>query len=476
MADNGSRRVCGLFTAMQPDWQAMPMMSRTARMVEKMRTAEFAETLVPVAGEGSTRGGVTEEWPMIQTLCEQLGYNPADIFISPEDFSFGEGQGEGIVELMKQFQAMEPDDLRKVLIETLNNDRSVYDSNITTMYATSLLMGNMKFYTNDDQSARFGKANVDEVMCQRGRDLCEQLRQTFRARLEQNTWMSEATKAQALKKLAAMKVFAGRPEEFFDEGVPDISACQTLLDDVMTLRRAYHALQHRLVGKSLDEAGFHIYLSTFATLSDNNACYLPIANSIFILPAWLMAPVYQQGANSAYNFATPCCVIAHEMTHGFDTKGSHYNEYGDLGSIWTSEADAQAFQQKATALKACYAAFEVAPGMHANSEKTISEDIADLGGFEIAFQAYSKQLAANGFKDEEMRLQQRRFYEAFAYFWRAKYTEQFVKNQIAGGDVHSLAKERVNGVVSNTEAWYDLYNVKPGDKLYRAPEDRIHIW
>jgi len=142
----------------------------------------------------------------------------------------------------------------------------------------------------------------------------------------------------------------------------------------------------------------------------------------------------------------------------------------------TSEADAQAFQQKATALKACYAAFEVVPGVHANSEKTIGEDIADLGGFEIAFQAYTRQLVANGFKGEGLRLQQRRFYEAFAYFWRAKYTEQYASKQIAGTDPHSLAKERVNGVVSNTEAWYDLFDVKPGDKLYRAPEDRIHIW
>lgn len=469
-------RVCGLLTIMSPDWQVVHTTSRAAQMVEKMRTAEFAETLVPIVGKGTTRSGVTEEWPMIQTLCEELGYNPADIFVSPEDFSFGEGQGEGVVGQLKQLQAMEPAELRQFLTDHLNNDRSVYDANIFTMYTLGLFAGNLKLYTNYDLSARFGRAYYDEAMCQRGRDLCEQLRQTFMERMEQNQWLSETSKAKAQKKLAAIKVFAGMPDEFYDEGVADISACETLLDDVMALRRAYRALQHRLVGKPMDEGGFHIYLSTFATLNTNNAAYLPIANCIFIPPIWLMAPIYQEGANSAYNFATPCCVIAHELTHGFDTTGSRYNEYGDIGSIWTGEADAQAFQQKTSALKACYGSFEVAPGVYANSEKTIGEDIADLGGFEIAFLAYSKYLAANGFKGEELRLQQRRFYEAFAYFWRAKYTEEFARKQVAGTDVHSLAKERVNGVVSNTEAWYDLYDVKPGDRLYRAPEDRVHIW
>lgn len=468
-------RVCGFFSIMPLDWNEMPKTSRAEQMAEKLRTAEFAETLVPIVGKGTTRGGVTAEWPMIETLCKEMGYNPADIFISPEDFSFSAGQDESSVELLRQMQAMEPDVLRQVLAEYINNDRMVYDANILRMYVAGLIAGNLKMYNNYDRSARFGRAYYDETMCQRGRELCEQLRQAFRERLEQNQWLSEATKAKALQKLAAMKVFAGMPGEFYDEGVADISACETLLDDMMVLRRTYRALQHRLVGKSMDEVGFHIYLSTFDTLDTTNAAYLPIANSIFIPPIWLMAPVYQEGANSAYNFATPCCVIAHEMTHGFDTSGSRYNEYGDLGSIWASEADAQAFQQKASALKACYSSFEVAPGVYANGEKTIGEDIADLGGFEIAFQAYSKYLTANGFRGEELRLQQRRFYEAFGYFWRCKYTEEYAKKQVAR-DVHSLARERVNGVVSNTEAWYDLFDVKPGDKLYRKPVDRIHIW
>lgn len=468
-------RVCGLFTLMPFEWTELPAMSRAAQMTEKLRTAEFAETLVPVVGKETTRGGVTEEWPMIKTLCDELGYNIADIYISPEDFSFGRGQDAKGVELLRQMQAMEPDDLRQVMAEYINNDRSVYDANIVTMYVAGLIAGNLRMYSNYDQSARFGRAYYDEAMCQRGRDLCEQLRQAFKERLEQNQWLSEATRAKALKKLAAMKVFAGMPAEFYDEGMVDISACETLLEDMMTVRRSYRALQHRLVGKSMDEVGFHIYLSTFATLDTNNAAYLSIANSIFIPPIWLMSPVYQVGANSAYNFATPCCVIAHEMTHGFDTTGSRYDEYGDFGSIWTSEADAQAFQQKASALKACYSSFEVAPGVYANGEKTIGEDIADLGGFEIAFQAYSNYLTDNGFRGEELRLQQRRFYEAFGYFWRCKYTDEYAKKQVVA-DVHSLARERVNGVVSNTEAWYDLFDVKPGDKLYRKPGERIHIW
>lgn len=468
-------RVCGLFMKNSNEWMEVPAMGKGTDMLDRMCNAEFAESLVPIADGQATRGSVNGEWLMLQTICEELGYDPADIYISAEDFSFGHGQGNGNISEIKQIQDMEVDELRQLLISSINNDRAVYSPDITMKYAVGLFAGKLKAYLNYDVSARFGRACVTEEMCQRGRDWCEQLRRTFRKRLEQNTWLSDGTKKQALQKLDAMNVFAGKPDDFYEEGIADISACETLLEDVMTLRKAYGALQHRLVGLPLRDAGFHLYISTFNNLTVENASYMPIANSIFILPIWLMSPVYQEGANSAYNFATVCCVIGHEITHGFDTSGSIYNKYGDIGSIWTSESDAQAFKQRADALKAYHSSIELLPGVYANGEKTIGEDIADLGGFEIAFQTYSEYLTANGFKGEQLRLQQRRFYEAFAYLWRAKYSEKHIKSALAN-DVHSLSRERVNGVVANTEAWYDLFDIKPGDKLYRKPEDRIHIW
>lgn len=414
---------------------------------------------------------------MLVKMCEVLGLNPADVYLSPDDFSFSQGKGAGAEEALKQIQALEPDQLRAFLLGYIDNDRRLYGDNVMTDVLFALMSGPLSACNNYDFSARYAKANVTQSMCQRGSDLCEQLRKTFKKRIADNRWLSEPSKAQAQKKLDAMTFFVGMPDEFFEEGMYDLSQKQTLLEDVMEMRKAYFGLQRRLLGLLVSKGAFHIVLSIYCDLSASNAFYLPICNSLFILPVWLMSPIYEDGANSAYNFATVCSVIGHEMTHGFDTAGCLYDEYGDVGSLWASDTDAQAFAQRADALKNYYSSFEVAPGVYANGEKTISEDIADLGGVEIAFQAYTDYLASSGFKGDELVKQQRRFFESYGYFWRAKYTDDFVRQQVANkDDLHSLARERVNGVVTNIDSWYDLFGVCSGDKLYRTPEQRVHIW
>ena len=111
----------------------------------------------------------------------------------------------------------------------------------------------------------------------------------------------------------------------------------------------------------------------------------------------------------------------------------------------------------------------------ADGQHTISEDIADLGGFEIAFQTYTDHLTSHGFHGDELRRQQWLFYQAYAHIWRARYTDAYAQERVTG-DIHSLPRERVNALVPHTDAWYDLFNVKPGDNLYIAPENRVHIW
>lgn len=122
--------------------------------------------------------------------------------------------------------------------------------------------------------------------------------------------------------------------------------------------------------------------------------------------------------------------------------------------------------------------------MHCNGGHfTLGENIADLGGVELAFEAYTNRLKRQGFEGEQLRLQQQRFYLAYGHLWQAKYNALYAqeftqgRNELGTGkNVHSLERERVNGVVMNTDAWYDLFDVKPGDKLYRKPEERVHIW
>ena len=123
------------------------------------------------------------------------------------------------------------------------------------------------------------------------------------------------------------------------------------------------------------------------------------------------------------------------------------------------------------------------PGVFNDGNYTLSENIADLGGVEMAFEAYTNRLKRQGFEGNQLRLQQQRFYLAYAHLWQAKYNALYAqeltqgRNELgAGKNVHSLERERVIGVVMNTDAWYDLFDVKPGDKFYRKPEERVHIW
>lgn len=123
------------------------------------------------------------------------------------------------------------------------------------------------------------------------------------------------------------------------------------------------------------------------------------------------------------------------------------------------------------------------PGVFNDGNYTLGENIADLGGLEIVFEAYTNRLKRQGFEGEQLRLQQQRLYLAHAHLWQAKYSVPYVQERTqgrnvygAGKDEHSLERERINGVVMNTDACYDLFDVKPGDKLYRKPEERVHIW
>ena len=417
-----------------------------------------------------TRAVSSEEWPMVTHICGKLGIAPDDIVVGGLDSS------AEALEALKELQDCTADELRELLLSYIYNDREAYSGYASGMVAFQL-MNSYRVYLNYEVSYRFAQTYVTDANRQRGIDMCEQLRQAFRERIAANGWLSEGSKTNALRKLNQMNMFVGAPEEFFTEGLPDFLSQQSLAEDLIELRRAFRALQLRLTGKSIAEGAFHFVASTASNLAEPNAFYMPTANSLFILPIWLLSPIYEEGANSAYNFATLCCIIGHEMTHGFDTTGSQYDENGSMASLWTSDADAQAFNQLADALMQQHSAVEVAPGVFANGKKTIAEDLADLGGFEIAFQAYTNYLKANGFSGEGLRLQQRRFYEAFAYFWRAKYTDAFIVSQVADdSDEHSLARERVNGVVTNTDAWYDLFDVQPGQKLYRPTKERVKIW
>lgn len=270
----------------------------------------------------------------------------------------------------------------------------------------------------------------------------------------------------------------GAPDKWFEEGLADISQEPTILDDVLALRRAKLNLQLKLIGMPSHETAFHMHIIEDHPITETNAFYVQNFNSMIIHPAFMLAPAYDPLVNDAHNYAT-MMIWGHEITHGFDTYGSKWNKIGDLEDIWANDADRQEFEKRSKQMIDYYNSFDVMPfesGLKNDGAYTVAENIADLGGFFLAYDSYKKHLIKRGFTGEQL-MQQQRFYEAYAYVWCGKWTASYAEYcNISEKDNHSMFCERVNGVVTNTDDWYDLFDVKTTDKLYLAPEKRIRIW
>jgi putative endopeptidase len=205
-----------------------------------------------------------------------------------------------------------------------------------------------------------------------------------------------------------------------------------------------------------------------------NAYYTPLNNEIVFPAAILQPPFFDPNADPAVNYGAIGAGIGHEIGHGFDDQGRKFGPDGSL-TDWWSEKDDVAFTQRSRKLIAQYSAFEALPGLHVKGENTIGENIGDLGGLNIAYEAY--QISLHGRKDKVIDglTGDQRFFLGWAQVWRAKYRDDALRELVLA-DVHSPPKFRVNGSVRNMDVWYKAFGVKPGDKLYLKPEDRVRIW
>jgi putative endopeptidase len=167
-------------------------------------------------------------------------------------------------------------------------------------------------------------------------------------------------------------------------------------------------------------------------------------------------------------------VIGHEIGHGFDDQGRLFDATGKLEDWWT-RADGDAFKKRASGLVSQYSAFEVLPGLKVNGELTLGENIGDLGGMGVAYQAYRRSLGGKEPPVIDGLTGDQRFFLSWAQIWRTKMRDESLRAQILSNP-HSPAAQRVNGVVRNVDAWYTAFNVQPADKLYVAPADRVKIW
>ncbi len=293
------------------------------------------------------------------------------------------------------------------------------------------------------------------------------LRTALGERIRRLDWMSDATKAKALEKLSMLNVKIGYPDKW-----RDYSSLQVKPDDLYGNVERGSAFEWRFrtgrLKQPVDRSEWDMTPQTV------NAYYDPSKNEIVFPAAILEPPFFDPKADPAVNYGAIGGVIGHEMTHGFDDEGRKYDGTGKLTDWWT-KADSDRFDERAKRLVEQYSAFEPLPGAHVNGQLTLGENIADLGGLLLALDAYHASLHGQPAPVIDGLTGDQRVFLGWAQAWRTKTRDDAVRQRITV-DPHSPEKFRVNGVVHNVDGWYGAYDIKPGDKLYLSPDQRVKIW
>jgi len=292
------------------------------------------------------------------------------------------------------------------------------------------------------------------------------LKAAYHARIERLDWMSPATKVEALKKLETYNVKVGYPDT-----PRDYTSLVVRDDDLVgDVRRAaawdWAFNVHRLPGP-VDRQEWRMTPQT-------NDAYNGALRDIVFPAGILQPPIFDPSADAAINYGAVGGVIGHEMTHGFDDQGRKIDAEGRLRDWWTPK-DAAIFEERAAKLGAQYDSYEPLPGVHVNGKLTMGENIADLGGLTLALDAYHASLHGKPAPVIDGLTGDQRVFLGWAQAWRTKRTDAAL-HQLVVSDPHSPSEYRVTGPVRNIDAWYESFGVKPGDKLYLAPEERVRIW
>ena len=293
------------------------------------------------------------------------------------------------------------------------------------------------------------------------------LRAAYARGIDGLDWMTPQTKRKAHEKLDLFTQKIGFPDKWKDWSALDVRR-EDLVGNVMRAAAVDHDRRVARLGGPIDKTE---WLMTPQTV---NAYYNPPANEIVFPAAILQPPFFDVSADDAINYGAIGAVIGHEISHGFDDQGRKYDGHGNLNDWWT-ETDNEEFHQRAQALVKQYSAEEPFPGIHVNGELTLGENIADVSGLAIAYQAYRISLNGGQGPVIDSFTADQRFYIGWAQGWARKYREDEARKRLLT-DPHSPGEYRTNVVVSNQAAFYGAYDLKPGDKLYRPPAERVKIW
>lgn len=298
-------------------------------------------------------------------------------------------------------------------------------------------------------------------------NLVNNLKGVLGDRIKRLDWMSEATKQHALKKLNAFTVKIGYPDKWqtYDGLVIVRNDYYGNLKRISRWRYNYNISQ---LGKPVDKTRWGMTPPTV------NAYYNPTNNEIVFPAGILQFPFFDFKADDAVNYGGIGAVIGHEMTHGFDDQGRKFDSDGSLHDWWTKE-DADKFKSRADQVVAQYNAYTVDDSLHVNGRLTLGENLADLGGLNIAYEAFKRTKEGQSNTKIEGFTPDQRFFLSWAQVWRGSQRPEAAAQRILV-DPHSPEEYRCNAPISNIDAWYAAFNIQPGDKYYKKPEDRIHVW
>jgi len=329
---------------------------------------------------------------------------------------------------------------------------------------------------NGSLGEAFGKLYVEKFFPASAKsqmvELIDYLKKSFAQHINNLAWMSNTTKEKALNKLNKFTVKVAYPDQWKDYSKLTILSEKdggTLYKNLQNITAWQYQKSVEKIGKPVDKAEWGMTPQTV------NAYYNPLNNEIVFPAAILQPPFFNPNADAAVNFGGIGAVIGHEITHGFDDSGAQFDADGNLTDWWTPE-DKASFEKATKSLAAQYDKYEPVKGTFVNGTFTNGENIADLGGVNIAYDALQMYLkdkgnpgVINGFTQDQ------RFFLSWATVWRTKQTEKAAVSQVKV-DPHSPGYFRAFGPLVNTEAWYKSFDVKEGDKLYKKPEERIKIW
>ena len=325
---------------------------------------------------------------------------------------------------------------------------------------------------NSILSEAVGKMYVDRYFSPEDKERMSEMVANIQAALSEHIasldWMSDATKAKAQEKLSNFTVKIGYPDKWKDYSTLTIDPALSYYQNMVYAMNWYSEDNLSKLGKPVDKAQWYMSPQTV------NAYYSPTSNEICFPAAILQPPFYNPDADDAVNYGAIGVVISHEMTHGFDDQGRHFDKDGNMTDWWTPE-DAAAFKAKTDILVEQFNEVEVLPGMHADGALCLGENIADQGGLRVAYTAMKNSFAGvepapiDGFTAEQ------RFYLAYATLWAQNITDEEIA-RLTKLDVHSLGNNRVNVTLKNIDTFFDAFGIKEGDRMFRPESERVVIW